>query len=153
MVARVEEILGARGLSERLVWYETTARSAQESAATIGCMPEEIAKSLIFRGRESGRAYLVVLSGGRRIDEKLLREVVGEKVERPDAEFVKERTGFVIGSVAPIGARGDVMVLVDRSLNPFDRVYASGGDPYSVLVLAPDELLDLTGGRLVDVSH
>ena len=83
--------------------FDASTRTAADAAAAIGCEVAEIAKSLIFRAEPSGRAVLVITSGVNRVDERKVGELVGEKTTRADADFVREKTGFAIGGVPPLG--------------------------------------------------
>ncbi|MGN6563271.1 MAG: YbaK/EbsC family protein, partial [Thermomicrobiales bacterium] len=91
---RVQEALAARGFAMQVVEFAATTRTAADAAAAIGCQVEQIAKSLVFRGRETGQPVLVIASGGNRVNERRLRELAGEPIEKPDADYVRERTGF-----------------------------------------------------------
>ena len=108
---RVQDALNAHGVDCQVVELAASTRTAQEAAEAVGCEVAQIVKSLIFRGKQSGKAILVVASGANRVDEQTLRDLLGEKVSKPDADFVREQTGFVIGGVPPAWSRaaaGDV---------------------------------------------
>ena len=134
-----------------------STRTAAEAALAIGCDVAQIAKSLIFRSRESGKPVLVVASGVNRVNERLLARnlhsfLAGEKVERADAMFVREVTGYAIGGVPPIGHTVKPVTLVDRDLMQFDTVWAAAGTPNAVFPVSPDTLLRITGGVVDQVS-
>ncbi len=61
----------------------------------------EIAESVVFCAKETGRAVIVVASGDNRVSEKKAAKLVGEPLGRADADLVREATGFVIGGVSP----------------------------------------------------
>ena len=67
----------------------------------MGCEVAQIAKSIVFRGKESGLAIVVVASGANRVSESKVQARVGEGLARADADFVRDATGFAIGGVAP----------------------------------------------------
>jgi prolyl-tRNA editing enzyme YbaK/EbsC (Cys-tRNA(Pro) deacylase)/predicted Fe-S protein YdhL (DUF1289 family) len=113
----------------------------------------QIAKSVIFRRRADEVAVLVVTSGDRRVDERLVAARVGP-IGRADAEFVKARTGFSIGGVSPVGHLTAPVVLIDRELFRFDLIWAAAGHPHAVFPLTPAELAGLTDGAPVaDVTQ
>lgn len=62
-------------------------------------------------------------------------------------------TGFVIGSVAPLGHLTPPHVLVDEDLAAFDRVWAAAGSPTHVFETTPAELLRISGGRMAAVRE
>ena len=153
---RVQEALAAAGFANEVVELPDSARTAAEAAAAVGCDVAQIVKSLVFRARASGRGVLVVASGANRVDEKALRALLGEAVERADADFVREQTGFAIGGVPPLledqdGAR--LPALMDRQLLRFEELWAAAGSPYAVFPIAPAELQRLTGARLEEFTE
>src|SRR3954447_3858821 len=107
---------------------------------------------LFFRGRESGVAVLALVDGEARVSTALLQDAVGEPVERPDGDWVKERVGFAIGGVAPLGHSGDVRVCADPALVELPELWAAAGTPHAVFPLAGEELVDLTGAELASIA-
>ena len=51
---------------------------------------------------------------------------------RPDADRVREATGFAIGGVAPLGHPKPLATVIDDSLGRFETVYAAAGHPHCV---------------------
>jgi prolyl-tRNA editing enzyme YbaK/EbsC (Cys-tRNA(Pro) deacylase) len=148
---RVQEKLRAAGSSCEVRMMATTARSAAEAAASIGCTVAQIAKSLVFRAK-SGRAVLVIASGPNRVDEKKIAEALGEGIGKADADFVRDRTGYAIGGVAPIGHDAAVRIFIDADLRRYDEIWAAAGHPHAVFRLTPDELERLTQGTVITVA-
>jgi prolyl-tRNA editing enzyme YbaK/EbsC (Cys-tRNA(Pro) deacylase) len=151
-IERVQEALRALGLGHQVVDLGLSARTAADAAKAVGCQVDQIAKSLVFRLRESGRPLLVVTSGAHRVDETKVATLVGESLQRADATFVRAETGFAIGGVAPIGLARPVLTLIDEHLMAFEAIWAAAGHPNSVFRLTPAELVTMTGGRVVTVS-
>lgn len=149
---RVQEALRALDGDQRVIELKETARSAIEAAAAIGCPVERIAKSLVFRGRTSGKAILVIASGSRRVDEERVAEIVGERIRRASPEFVREATGFAIGGVPPLGHERPLETLVDETLMDLEAVWAAAGTPSAVFRITPAELVRLTRGRVAAVA-
>jgi prolyl-tRNA editing enzyme YbaK/EbsC (Cys-tRNA(Pro) deacylase) len=148
---RVQALLREAGSAATVEMMATTARSAAEAAAAIGCAVAQIAKSLVFRGA-SGRAVLVIASGTNRVDEQKLAAALGEKVAKADAEFVRDRTGYAIGGVAPIGHPPGVRIFIDADLANYDAIWAAAGHPHAVFRLTASELGSLTGGTVITVT-
>ena len=149
---RVQEALRAQGFDCEVVELPRSTRSAVEAAQAVGCRVEQIAKSLVFKGAESGRPVLVIASGGNRVDERRLGELLGERVAKADAEFVREATGFAIGGVPPVGHARPVETFVDEDLLRYDEIWAAAGTPNAVFRLTPAELVRVTGGRLAAIT-
>ena len=147
---RVQAILGERFT---VLEFDASTRTAADAAAAIGCTVPQIAKSLVFRTVESGRPVLVVASGVNRVDVKLVETLVGERICRADAEFVRAATGFAIGGVPPVGHATAPIVLIDESLFALEEIWAAGGTPNAVFKLTPESLVSLTGGRVAAVAQ
>ena len=148
---RVQALLDSIGLGHRVVEHEGSTRTSEDAANAVGCEVAQIAKSLIFRTKETGRPVLVVASGTNRVDEKAVGRLIGEKIERADPEFVRESTGFAIGGVPPIGHAVPPLVLIDEDLLRLDDIWAAAGTPNAVFRLTPADLVSMTGGRVETV--
>jgi prolyl-tRNA editing enzyme YbaK/EbsC (Cys-tRNA(Pro) deacylase) len=150
---RTAQLLRDAGVDARVVEFEQPTRTSAEAAAAIGCSVAEIAKSIVFRGGDSGQAIVVVASGDNRVSEAKVAAKVGESLLRADAEFVRTATGYAIGGVAPIGHAQPVKLLLDADLQRFEMVWAAAGTPYSVFPVSPDQLRALTGAEWSDVRQ
>ena len=150
---RTQQLLRTAGIDAQVVEFEQPTRTSAEAAAAIGCSIAEIAKSVVFRGKGSGQAVVVVASGENRVCENKISRLVGEKLGRADADFVRSATGYVIGGVSPLGHANPVKLLLDADLRRFATVWAAAGTPYSVFPLTPDELRDLTDAAWSDVKQ
>lgn len=149
---RVREALAAAGIEAPVVELDRSARTAAEAAAALGCRVGQIAKSLVFRLVASGRPLLVVTSGANRVDERRVEAVVGEPIDKADAAFVRDHTGFAIGGVAPLGHPRPLLTLVDEDLLAWDDIWAAAGHPSTVVRLSGSDLLRITGGRVTAVK-
>ena len=146
---RIQAVLGPRFT---VLEFDASTRTSAEAAAAIGCEVAEIAKSLVFKGARTGRPVLVVASGTNRVDEKKVAALIGEKIGRADAEFVREATGFAIGGVPPVGHATPPLTLIDEDLFRFEAIWAAAGTPNAVFKLTPAELQELTGGEVAAVA-
>ena len=147
---RVSALLANKGHAHAPVFLDVAARTAQEAADALGIALGQIAKSVVFRRKLDEAAVLVVTSGDKRVDERKVAAIVGA-IGRADAEFVKARTGFTIGGVAPVGHVEPPVLLIDRELFRFAEIWAAAGHPNGVFRLSPDEPATLTGAPVHDV--
>lgn len=148
---RVSAALRERGHTNVPLWLDVPVRTSQEAADHLGVAVGQIAKSVIFKRKSDDRAVLVITSGDRRVDEKKVAALTGA-LGRADADFVKAKTGFSIGGVAPLAHTEPPVTLIDRELLRFDVVWAAAGHPNGVFALQPAQLEALTGGApVVDV--
>ena len=132
--------------------FDASTRTSADAAEAIGCTVAQIAKSVIFRAKESGKPVLVVASGVNRVDEKKVASLIGEKIERADPDFVREATGFAIGGGPPVGHAQKPVALLDADLQSLDAIWAAAGTPNAVFELTPEKLAALTGADYVDIA-
>jgi prolyl-tRNA editing enzyme YbaK/EbsC (Cys-tRNA(Pro) deacylase) len=151
---RVSAALLALGHPHAPVMLDDAARTAQQAADGLGVALGQIAKSIIFRRKSDELAVLVITSGDRRVDEAKVQALVcaeGSRLGRADAAFVKAKTGFSIGGVAPLAHAFPPVTLIDRELFRFDEIWAAAGHPHAVFRLRPQDLERLTGAPVADV--
>jgi len=133
---------------------EETAKSAAEAAAGLGIEVGQIASSLIFK-LPNQLPLLIITSGRHRVDTDLVASNLEvEKLERVDADYVKEKSGFSIGGVAPIGwLNPPGMILLDEALNDYSVIWAAAGHPHAVFPTTYDELKRVLGAQAMKVSE
>lgn len=150
--ARVAQLLDAIGHDKPVVMLPSTGKSSAEAAQELGCDVAEIAKSIVFRRLHDDAAVMVIASGADRIDESKVAALVGP-IGKADARFVKEKIGYAIGGVCPIGHLGQTVMLIDGKLFGFASVWAAAGHPHAVFNLTPAQLQAMTGAPTADVSQ
>ncbi len=144
---RVCATLQAAGITPRIV--ETTlARTAADAATAIGCAVDQIAKSIIFAGAQSGKALLFVTAGGNQVDVARASALAGEPLGKADAALIRAQTGFAIGGVAPIGHLTPPRAWFDPRLLEFAEVWAAAGTPHHVFALPPAQMQALSGAEV-----
>lgn len=148
---RVADLLKALGHDKPVVMLPATGKTSAEAAAGLGCSVAEIAKSIVFRRVADDAAVMVVASGVNRVDEQKVAAIVGT-LGKADPKFVKERIGYTIGGVSPIGHVQKTVMLVDEDLLKLDSLWAAAGHPHAVFNLTPQQLLQMTGAPVADVA-
>lgn len=146
---KVQSVLNELGYELNVVEFSDSTRTAQDAADTIGCTVGQIAKSLIFKGKSSQKPILIIASGSNRVNEKLVKEYIGEKLEKADADFVLEHTGFAIGGVPPIGHTEPISTFIDEDLMEYDEIWAAAGTPNAVFKLTPKILVEISKGTVI----
>ena len=149
--------LASAGVSGGVVVLDGAARTAAQAAAYLGVDVAQIANSLVFATRTDPDAVpeplLVLTSGGHRVDTVKVATQLGlAEVGRADPDFVRERTGFAIGGVAPIGHLAPVTTLVDSALAAYEVIWAAAGHPYAVFPTTFAELVRISGGQPATVA-
>jgi len=148
---RVAEALAACGLDCEIVEVPSTTRSAEEAERMVGCEVGRILKSLVFRGKASGKPVLVLASGSNRVDEEKISAHFGEAIRRADADYVREKTGYAIGGIPPLGHVEEIETYVDEDLFAFDGVWAAAGTPFAIFRVEPAALVRATGATVLAV--
>ena len=147
---RFRAALDAASLDCEIRTLPGSVRTAVEAAAAMGCPVGEIAKSLVFRAGD--RAVVAVMSGDNRLDPGKLSDALGEEASRADASFVRERSGFAIGGVPPLGHATPLDVFMDADLFRFDRIWAAAGGPFSLFAIEPARLRDASRATVMDLK-
>ena len=146
-LARVERALAEAGLPVRVI-EAGDCRTAADAAAAVGCRVDQIAKSIIFRGEDTGHVVLFLTAGGNRVDPARASAAAGQSLGKADAALIRAETGFAIGGVAPLGHLRPVRTFWDPRLSDFDLVWAAAGTPRHVFAVAPADLLRVTGAEV-----
>ncbi len=150
---RVQDFLLSKNFSFVVKELPGSARTAQEAADSIGCAVAQIAKSLVFRDEETGLPVLVIASGSNRVDTAKIELETGLRLGKADGKYVKERVGYAIGGVPPVGHNEQLESILDTDLKKYDVIWAAAGTPFAVFQLKPADLEPLTNGRWIDLSE
>jgi len=149
-VKRLRQQLQDLGLAVKE--FERTTKTAADAAAALNCKIEQIAKSIIFKDIVNELPVLAIISGKNKVDLKKLEKLTGFPLEKADADFVLQSTGFSIGGVPPFGYEKDIKVFLDEELFNFPIVWAAAGTPNSVFAITPEELLRWSKGKRADLK-
>lgn len=126
--------------------------TAEAAAARIGVEVGRIAKSILFKGKD-GCFRMVVLAGDRRINSNRLKRETGFKHRMTSAEETLTVTGYKPGGVCPFALdKNEVEILLDKSLFEFDQIFPAAGTDATGVPMAPDMLVSITDGRVVEVA-
>ncbi len=150
---RVRAALIDLELPADIVRLADSTRTAPEAAAAVGCELGAIVKSLVMRGTTSHTPVLALVSGDNRADVALIEAAIDEPVERPDAAYVREVTGYAIGGIPPVGHPHPVRTVMDEDLLRFETVWAAAGHPHAVFPIAPAELAKATGAQVLALAE
>jgi prolyl-tRNA editing enzyme YbaK/EbsC (Cys-tRNA(Pro) deacylase) len=149
---KIQDQLKSLGYDYTVIEHADSTRTAQEAADRAGCELGQIVKSLIFKGKDSGKPILVLTSGANRVDEKRISEYVGESIGRADADFVRAVTGFAIGGVPPVGHFQEMETYLDEDFLQYATIWAAAGTPNAIFELKTEDLQMMTNGNIVRVK-
>lgn len=149
---KVQSAAHALGLDVVVREMEAPTRTAEEAAAACGVTVGQIVKSLVFLGAQSGKPYLLLVSGKNRVNEKGVAVHLGEGLKRPDATKVRDLTGYAIGGIPPFGHDIPLATYMDADLLAYDIVWAAAGTPRTVFSVDPKKLQAATGAEIITVT-
>lgn len=149
---KIQNFLIDKGFSCEVKELPDSTRTAEEAARAIGCDVAQIAKSLIFIDKTSGNPILIIASGANQVDLKKIEQAKGLHLIKADGKFVKERVGFAIGGVPPVGHNEKMMTFLDRSLKNYEWIWAAAGTPFAVFRLNSHEIQKMTDGEFIDLA-
>lgn len=149
-IERVKTHAARHDLTIEIRRFAEGTRTAEDAARAIGCEVAQIVKSLVYSADE--RVVIVLVSGADRVDEAKLCAALGvASVRRATAKEVRERTGFVVGGVAPFGHSPSTTVVIDRGLLGHAILWAAAGLPDAVFPVEPDSLVRAAGATTADL--
>ncbi|MEY4695928.1 MAG: hypothetical protein RIT14_356 [Pseudomonadota bacterium] len=147
-LARVTAALHAAGLDATPLEMPGETRTALQAAQAAGCALDQIVKSILFRGQDSGKLFLFLTAGGNQVDAARAAALAGEAMGRAGADEVRAVTGFAIGGVAPLGHLTALPTWFDPRLLEFPLIWGAAGTPRHIFPIDPQALLRVTGARV-----
>ena len=147
-----QSLLQRLGYKNQVFEFSQSTRTAQQAADAIGVDISQIVKSLLFKTEIGNEAVMVLVSGRNRVDEGKLCSLIDERVVKANPEFVREKTGFPIGGVPPIGHLFPIQIFIDQDLDNQDEIWAAAGSPFAVFQLTSGELQQISNGKWVSIK-
>ena len=152
-IERVTEAAKQAGLEIEVKRMGASTRTSEEAALQCGCGVAQIMKSLIFQADTGDRLYLFLLQGSSRLDLAKAEGLTGEKLKRADPRLIRERTGFAIGGVSPIGHAAPVPTYAEEALLKHEIVWAAAGAHDAVFAAEPGRLLAAANATVADIAE
>ena len=149
-VKRAEKALKEFDETLSVTELENTARTALDAAKSLNCEVGAIVKSLLFKNGDN--YFLCLVSGDKRCSLNKLKKFFNSKdLSMASPNDVKEKTGYTIGGVSPIGHTNSLQILVDSSLNRFKDLFAAAGHPNCIFKINFANLIKITSGSIEDI--
>ena len=149
-VKRAEKALKEFDETLSVTELENTARTAVDAAKSLNCEVGAIVKSLLFKNGDN--YFLCLVSGDKRCSLNKLKKFFNSKdLSMASPNDVKEKTGYTIGGVSPIGHTNSLQILVDSSLNRFKDLFAAAGHPNCIFKINFKDLKKITNGIIEDI--
>ena len=149
-VKRAEKFLKSFDQSLEVIILEDSARTAQDAAKALDCNVGAIVKSLLFRAGDD--FILCLVAGDKRCSLNKLKKFKDKKnISMASPEEVKTQTGYTIGGVSPIGHLNKIEIIIDKSLERFNQLFAAAGHPNCVFKINFINIQKITNGKVEDI--
>jgi len=149
-VKRAERFLKDFDKSLEVIILENSARTAQDAAKALDCNVGAIVKSLLFRTGDD--FILCLVAGDKRCSLNKLKKLKDKKdILMASPQEVKTQTGYTIGGVSPIGHLNKIEILIDKSLERFNQLFAAAGHPNCVFKINFINIQKITNGKVENI--
>ena len=150
-VTKVKNYLNKFDENIELIVLDETARTAIDAANSLKTEVGSIVKSLLFKDHNNHH-YLCLVSGDEYVSTDKISQLVGLTIKKTTAQECKEFTGYSIGGVSPIAHDNKPkLILIDKNLSKYEKVFAAAGHPYVVFGVTYLELVKLTNGTVNNI--
>ena len=150
-VTKVKNYLNKFDHNIKLIVLDETARTAIDAANSLITEVGSIVKSLLFKDHNHHH-YLCLVSGDKYVSTDKISQLIGLTIKKTTAEECKEFTGYSIGGVSPIAHDNKPkLILIDKNLSKYEKVFAAAGHPYVVFGVTYLELVKLTNGTVNNI--
>ena len=148
---KVIEAFKEQNINIEILNLDVSTKTSQEAADAVSCNIKQIAKSIVFFERTKNKLVQIFVSGPNRVHLESFQSQTNLNIEKADAEYVREITGFAIGGVAPLGHKNEPLYFFDNTLVEFDEVWCAAGTPSSLFKLKTEDLLKVTQAEIVNI--
>jgi Cys-tRNA(Pro)/Cys-tRNA(Cys) deacylase len=125
--------------------------SLAEAAEARGVEPRQIVKTMVVRVSD-GDYRFVLVPGDREIAWPKLRALLGvNRISMPSAETAYEVTGYVRGTITPLGSAAPLPVVADAAVN--GQVSIGGGAYGVALTVDATDLVTALDATVADVTE
>ena len=148
---KVIEAFKEENINIEILNLDVSTKTSQEAADAVNCDIKQIAKSIVFFERTKNKLVQIFISGPNRVNLESFQNQTNLSIEKADADYVRENTGFAIGGVAPLGHKNSPIYFMDNTLVEFDEVWCAAGTPSSLFKLKTEDLLKVTQAKIVNI--
>ena len=148
---KVVDAFKQKGIEIAILNLHVSTKTSQEAADAVGCDIEQIAKSIVFFESIQNKLVQIFVSGPNKVNLESFQNQTNLRIEKADAEYVRESTGFAIVGVAPLGHKNRPLYFIDETLIDFDEVWCAAGTPSSLFKLKTEDLLKTTEAKILNI--
>ena len=148
---KVIEAFKEQNINIEILNLDVSTKTSQEAADAVNCDIKQIAKSIVFFESTKNKLVQIFVSGPNRVNFESFQKQTNLMIEKADADYVRENTGFAIGGVAPLGHKNSPLYFMDNTLVEFEEVWCAAGTPSSLFKLKTEDLLRVTEAKIVNI--
>ena len=148
---KVIEAFKEENINIEILNLDVSTKTSQEAADAVNCDIKQIAKSIVFFESTKNKLVQIFISGPNRVNFESFQKQTNLMIEKADADYVRENTGFAIGGVAPLGHKNSPLYFMDNTLVEFEEVWCAAGTPSSLFKLKTEDLLRVTEAKIVNI--
>ena len=148
---KVIEAFKEENIHIEILNLDVSTKTSQEAADAVSCDIKQIAKSIVFFESTKNKLVQIFVSGPNRVNFESFQKQTNLMIEKADADYVRENTGFAIGGVAPLGHKNSPLYFMDNTLVEFEEVWCAAGTPSSLFKLKTEDLLRVTEAKIVNI--
>ena len=148
---KVIDAFKEQGIEIEIFNLDVSTKTSQEAADAVNCDIKQIAKSIVFFERIQNKLVQIFVSGPNRVNLKSFENQTNLTIEKADADYVRESTGFAIWGVAPLGHKNKTLYFFDKTLVEFDEVWCAAATPSSLFKLETKDLLKVTEAEILNI--
>ena len=148
---KVIEAFKEANLNIEILNLDVSTKTSQEAADAVNCDIKQIAKSIVFFESSKNKLVQIFVSGPNKVNLESFQNQTNLRIEKADAEYVRESTGFAIGGVAPLGHKNRPLYFIDETLIDFHEVWCAAGTPSSLFKLKTEDLLKATEAKILNI--
>jgi prolyl-tRNA editing enzyme YbaK/EbsC (Cys-tRNA(Pro) deacylase) len=147
---KFREVLKKLNLKIDIIKFEESTKTSQQAADALKTNLSQIGKSIVFKTK-SGKFVLVITSGTNRVNEKVIEKELNDSLVKVDGNEIKSYVGYPIGGIPPFGHDNPMIIFIDEDLNQFDTIFCAGGTPNTVFQTSPQQILEITHGKWINI--
>ena len=148
---KVIEAFKQENINIEILNLDVSTKTSQEAADAVNSDIKQIAKSIVFFESSKNKLVQIFVSGPNRVNLETFQNQTKLKIEKADADYVRESTGFAIGGVAPLGHKNKPLYFFDSTLVEFDELWCAAGTPSSLFKLKTEDLLKVTQAKILNI--
>jgi prolyl-tRNA editing enzyme YbaK/EbsC (Cys-tRNA(Pro) deacylase) len=142
----------AHGIQGEILHLSVPTPTVEAAAQAVSGLPEQIIKSILFM--VDGQPVLAVACGKSSIGRRAIADLYGvgkKRVKLATPEMVLAVSGYEVGAMPPFGHRQPLTTLIDPRVLDSSDSYAGGGAENALVRLNPQDILSVTGAKVLDM--